>query len=164
VSRAELADLKIILFDTACNLCNWSVQFVVDRDKAHIFRIASIQSDIDRELLKLHGLESAYDESVLYREADRLYAKSDAALKISRELSMPWPLWSQLALIIPKQIREWIYDKIARRRYHWFGKSKACLLPTHDLNARFLYKQSPLAERYYLIGTDPGQCGLSIQP
>ena len=138
MSRAELADVKIILFDTVCNLCNWSVQFVVDRDEAKVFRFASIQSDIGREILKLHGLEVTYDESVLYCEGDTLHAKSDAALKISRELSMPWPLWSQVALIIPKQIRDWAYDKIARNRYHWLGKREACLSPTENLKARFL--------------------------
>jgi predicted DCC family thiol-disulfide oxidoreductase YuxK len=35
-------------------------------------------------------------------------------------------------------MRDWLYNRIARNRYQWFGKRATCFLPSPDLAARFL--------------------------
>jgi len=43
-------------------------------------------------------------------------------------------------MIIPAPIRDAVYDYVATRRYHWFGKSTECILPTEDVLDRFVDK------------------------
>ena len=75
--------------------------------------------------------------SVILIQNDQLYAKSDAALKVARQLSGIWPLLYGF-IIIPRGIRDIVYNWIARNRYRWFGKKDACMIPTPDMRARFL--------------------------
>ena len=67
----------------------------------------------------------------------RAYTRSTAALRIARRLRFPWPLLYAF-IIVPRPLRDLIYDFIARHRYRWFGKRDACMMPTPELRARFL--------------------------
>lgn len=126
----------VILFDGVCNLCNGSVLFIIKRDPQAKFRFASLQSDFGRQqLLKFN--RSATLESVLLIEADKLYDKSTAALKIASKLSGLWPLLS-IFRVVPKSWRDGVYTWIARNRYQWFGKREACMIPTPELKSRFI--------------------------
>lgn len=127
----------IILFDGICNLCNGAVQFVLKRDKKGIFKFASLQSDAGRKLLEAHGLPEDHLKSFVYIQDDKVYTRSDAALKIAAQLSYPTRLLSWL-MIVPGFIRDFVYDLIARNRYRMFGKKEACMLPTPQLKQRFL--------------------------
>jgi predicted DCC family thiol-disulfide oxidoreductase YuxK len=137
----------VILFDGICNLCNRLVLFVIARDPHARFMFASLQSDAARRLLSRHpdpGPESLDTReslealtTVLLWEDGRLYAKSTAALRISRRLRFPWPLAYAL-VVVPRGARDWVYDFVANRRYRWFGKRDVCMVPTHALRARFL--------------------------
>ncbi len=77
---------KIILFDGICNLCNQSVQFVIEHDKKNQFQFASLQSDFGQNFLKENNLDAAQFDSVVFIEDDKFYTKSSAALKISKYL------------------------------------------------------------------------------
>jgi len=127
----------VILFDGVCNLCTGSVAFILRRDKLARFKFASIQSPAGARFLESWGLPSEYAESILYIEAGRVYTRSDAALKITGKLSMPWPLL-RAAYVIPRPIRDGLYDWIARNRYSIFGKRDSCMVPTDDVSSRFL--------------------------
>lgn len=128
----------IVLFDGVCNLCAWAVRFIIGRDPAGRFRFASLQSAAGRELLAHHGLPApAEPDSVVLIEGGRAYLRSDAALRIARGLRPPWPL-VYAAVVVPRPIRDWAYNLIARNRYRWFGRQEACWLPTPALRARFL--------------------------
>ena len=70
-------------------------------------------------------------------EGDRVSRKSTAALRMARLLSGAWPLLS-LLLVVPRPLRDWAYDRFAERRYRWFGRSDACLVPTPEIRERFL--------------------------
>ena len=129
---------KIILFDGVCNLCNGSVIFVLKREKKPIFKFASIQSEAGRELLKWCGLSPSYNEAVILIDNEKIYLGSSAALKIGQELTLPWNVLAYAGLVVPKFIRDWIYNKIAQHRYQWFGKQDVCMVPTENLKARFL--------------------------
>ena len=129
----------VLLFDGVCNLCNGTVQFVVDRDpKAH-FRFAALQSDVGQRLLLEHGrsVAAGAPDSVILIEHGEVYDRSTAALRIARHLGALWPLLA-LGLIVPRSLRDAVYRFIARNRYRWFGKSETCRVPTPELRARFL--------------------------
>lgn len=129
---------KIILFDGVCNLCNGSVNFIIKRDKKDLFRYASLQSDIGQQLIKKHGIDTKQLDSILLIDSEtRYYYKSTAALNIARQLSGVYPLLS-VFLILPRFLRDWIYDIIAKNRYRWFGKQESCMIPTPELKALFI--------------------------
>lgn len=126
----------IILFDGVCNLCNSSVQFIIRHDPDKIYKFASLQSDFAQSFLKeLHY--KFLPDSILYLEDGKVYDRSTAALKINRHLSKPWN-YTYFLIIIPRFIRDAIYDMIAKYRYSWFGKNDSCMIPTSDLKDRFL--------------------------
>jgi len=127
----------VILFDGVCNLCNGFVQFVIAHDTAGVFQFASLQSDAAIEILKKHGLPTHQLSSVVLSEGDRYYTKSDAALRVAGRLSGIWSL-ARLFLVLPKFLRDWGYDLVARNRYRLFGKKESCWLPTPELKQRFL--------------------------
>lgn len=118
-------DGPILLFDGICNLCNWAVRFVVERDGRGQFRFASLQSQTARRLLAVHGLAGAEVESVVLIEGEKIYIKSEALLRVMRSLSGGWPLLYGL-IVIPRRLRDGVYDWLARNRYRWFGVSDSC--------------------------------------
>ncbi len=129
----------IVLFDGVCNLCSGSVRFIVERDPDAYFRFASIQSEAGAELMREHGLALPEGDpsSIVLVEDGRALQRSTAALHIVRRLKMPWKLlWA--FVIVPRFLRDAVYDFIARHRYRWFGKKDVCMVPTPELRARFL--------------------------
>ena len=128
---------QIILFDGVCNLCNSSVNFVIDRDKQNAFVFAALQSKEGQDILKNFEMSDEYIDSIVLVKNGRLYKKSAAALHVSLKLSGLWPLMGVFS-IIPPFIRDLVYDFIARNRYKWFGRRDECRIPTPDLQAKFL--------------------------
>jgi predicted DCC family thiol-disulfide oxidoreductase YuxK len=126
-------ETPVILFDGVCNLCTGSVRFVIERDSRRLFRFASLQSPVAEKLLGERG----GNESVVLLEKGKAYRRSTAALRIARRLDGLWPLLAAL-LIVPRPLRDAVYDWIGRRRYRWFGKRDACWRPQAQLAERFL--------------------------
>jgi predicted DCC family thiol-disulfide oxidoreductase YuxK len=125
-----------VLFDGVCNLCNGTVQFIIKRDRAAIFRFASLQSDYAHALLRRLNLPADQLYSVIVIEDGIAYQKSDAALRIARRLPGFWR-WLYIFRFIPKFIRDGLYNFIATNRYRFFGKKDHCMIPTPELKARF---------------------------
>ncbi len=129
---------NIILFDGICNLCNGFIQFVIKRDTADTFRYASLQSEIGQKLVSERGIDTArIDSVVLIEPGVAYYIKSDAALQIGSHLK-GFRTISRILYLIPSGLRNIIYDLIARYRYAWFGKKDACMIPTPELQSKFL--------------------------
>ena len=128
---------KIILFDGVCNLCNSSVTFAIKRDKNDIFRFAALQSEIGMQLISKFKIDISQTDSIILVEGNDYYEKSSAALHIAKHLSGGWPLLYGF-IILPKFIRNAVYDFIAKNRYKWFGKKESCMIPTPELQAKFL--------------------------
>jgi predicted DCC family thiol-disulfide oxidoreductase YuxK len=130
--------VNVILFDGVCNLCNGFVQFVIARDPVGRFRFAALQSDAARRLLgQPDAAGSASAASVVLVEGDRVFRQSTAALRIARGLGLPWRL-AYGFIAVPRPLRDWMYDVVARHRYHYFGRRDVCMAPTPDVRARFL--------------------------
>ena len=125
----------VVLFDGVCNLCNGVVQFVIARDPQARFKFASQQSQAGLELLRLYHLPEM-TSVVLIRDGQALL-KSDAVLEIARLLPAPWA-WAVAFKVVPRALRDWLYDLVARLRYSIFGRRDACWLPTPELRTRFL--------------------------
>ncbi|ATL48580.1 thiol-disulfide oxidoreductase [Chitinophaga caeni] len=125
---------SIIFFDGVCNLCNSSVLFIIKRDKKAHFRFASLQSALAKEMLPpaLLGISS-----IVLLEDGQYHTKSSAALRIARKLDGLWPVLYP-GIIIPRFIRDAVYNFIAANRYRWFGKRETCMLPTAELKNRFM--------------------------
>ena len=131
-------DKKIILFDGVCNLCNSSVQYVIKQDKKDIFRFASLQSEIGQKILKHIGISQRNIDSIIFYESGKAYYyKSTAALEIAKNLG-GFFTYGFIFRIIPKGIRNVIYDYVARNRYKWYGKQESCMIPTPELKSKFL--------------------------
>ncbi|XBP66569.1 thiol-disulfide oxidoreductase DCC family protein [Bacillus velezensis] len=133
---AQLPD-RVLLFDGVCNLCGGAVQFIIKRDPAGKISFASLQSDTARELLASEGLPTEQFDSMIFIENGRIYKKSAAVLKVSRHLRGAWRL-SAVFFAVPRPLRDRAYSFIARRRYKWFGKREACMLPSPEIKNRFL--------------------------
>lgn len=128
---------KIILFDGVCNLCNSSVQKVIENDGQNIFRFASLQSEFGQEFLRKNNLSEKEFNSMILIDGEKFYTKSDAALRIGKELKGIYKL-SKLLFIFPEFIRNSVYDYIAKNRYKWFGKKESCWIPTAELKEKFI--------------------------
>jgi predicted DCC family thiol-disulfide oxidoreductase YuxK len=126
----------VVLFDGVCNLCSKSVQFIIKRDKAKLFRFASLQSGFGQKILQQHGMSDINFNSFILLQNGTLYTKSTGALKVAAQLN--GLKWSKIFFAVPAFIRDGVYGIIARNRYKWFGKKEACWLPTPALKYRFL--------------------------
>ena len=131
------AGRSIVLFDGICNLCNGMVAFVIARDPDGRFAFGALQSDAARALLRRASAPEPLPDSIVLLEDGRVFTKSTAALRIARGLQFPWPLASAF-LAVPRPVRDWLYDAVARNRYRWFGQRDVCMMPTAELQRRFI--------------------------
>ena len=127
---------EILLFDGVCNLCDKFVQFVLYHDDKEQFIFASLQSSIGQQLLKKYKLDSDLNTVVLISK-ENAYTHSDVALKVGIALG-GWMNVSYLCYLIPKFMRDMIYNWIAANRYRLFGKQEDCIVPKAEWKARFL--------------------------
>lgn len=127
---------RIVLFDGECNFCSSSVQFIIKRDRKGYFKFASLQSDAGIKLKRQYHAAENLDTIVLI-DNDKIYYKSDAALRICKNLDGMWKIFS-VFIIIPRSLRDILYDLIAKNRYKWFGKKEHCMIPKQEMRDRFL--------------------------
>ncbi len=128
---------KFILFDGVCNLCNGAINFIIERDTKNVFQFAALQSEAGEALTTKFGIDTQKVDSIILIDNGTYYAKSTAALRVSKYLSGAYPLLYGF-MIIPKFVRDWVYDYIAKNRYKLFGKKESCMIPTKELKAKFL--------------------------
>jgi predicted DCC family thiol-disulfide oxidoreductase YuxK len=133
----DLSGHGIILFDGVCNLCNHVVQFIIPRDPNRYFYFAALQSNVGHQLLKQYHLSIKEISTVILIQNDKHYTKSTAVLLLARRLPGLWPILA-IFIIIPRFLRDPIYDWVARNRYKWFGQKTECMMPTPEIKTRFL--------------------------
>ena len=123
---------SIIIFDGVCGLCNKSIDILIKLDHNKIFKYTSLQGDFVKTLDIPENLDS-----IVFYEDHTLYYKSTAILKILRSLGGLW-VFTNVFYIIPRFIRDFIYDVIAKYRYHIFGKMESCRMPKKGEQERFI--------------------------
>lgn len=131
-------DKKIILFDGVCNLCDATVQRIIENDKNDVFKFAAIQSEIGQEIIKHIGVDTAKTDSIiLYEPGQAYYYKAEAAMQIAKEMG-GWYSVIGWFTFLPKGLSNAVYDYVARNRYKWYGKKSECMIPTPELKTKFL--------------------------
>jgi predicted DCC family thiol-disulfide oxidoreductase YuxK len=128
-------DHPVIFFDGYCNLCNGAIQWIIEKDKQALFHFAPIDSKFATNHLP-HQLLTNVDSIVLLHGND-IYVKSSAALQIAKMLPKPYT-WLSAFRIFPPAIRDWFYDLIAKYRYRIWGSRASCMVPSPELQARFM--------------------------
>jgi predicted DCC family thiol-disulfide oxidoreductase YuxK len=130
----------VLLYDGVCGFCNKTVQMILDNDRRGTMRFAALQSDYARTVLGRHTALRDVDSVVFVEgsgEGERVYARSDAALKVASYLGGFWKVFLA-AKVVPRPLRDYLYDLFARNRYRFFGKYDQCMLPPAEARARFL--------------------------
>lgn len=128
---------SIIFFDGVCNLCNASIDFIIRNDKNDQFLVGALQDDFSKKILSKFDVKDDYLDSLVLIQDSKVFYRSTAALKISKHLAGLWPIFYPL-LILPKWLRDPVYDWIGKNRYKWFGKKNTCRLPKPEERAKFL--------------------------
>ncbi len=128
---------NIILFDGVCNFCNYWVNFVIKRDKNNTYKFAAMQSESGQELLQKFKLNTYYFDTFVLIVNNKTFTKSTAALMIAKKLKSFIKLLYPL-IILPRSIRDFFYDLIAKNRYKFFGKRDFCIIPTKKVQDKFL--------------------------
>ncbi|WP_239617073.1 thiol-disulfide oxidoreductase DCC family protein [Cohnella mopanensis] len=135
--KKQSKDPVILLIDGQCNMCHGISKFVIRRDPSAKFRFASLQSETGQRLLQDGGLSRTRLDTFIMIDNGRYDIKSTAALRTFRKLGGAWALL-YTGIIVPRAIRDRVYEFIAKRRYRWFGYNESCLIPTEDVRKRFI--------------------------
>lgn len=128
---------KIIIFDGICVLCNSWVDFIIKRDRDNLFRFSPLQSNAGKALLEKFSIDIYKSDSLVLIDENRYFIKSGAVLHIVDNLHYPWRIF-YVFRFIPRFLRDFIYDFIAKYRYKLFGKRKSCRLPVGAEKERFI--------------------------
>jgi predicted DCC family thiol-disulfide oxidoreductase YuxK len=142
-SRPEPAANPIVLYDGVCALCNRFVTFVLARDRAAVFRFASLQSEYSRTTLMRHGRNPGELTTLVLvldpgLPTERLFDKSSAALEVLKQLPGGWRGLGHVIALAPAPVRDMVYGLVARTRYRTFGKHDVCPVPAPAVRDRFL--------------------------
>ena len=131
-----MTEPAIWLFDGQCVLCSRAVQFSLRHERSPEIQFVAIQSSTGRRIAEEHKIDPDNPESFLFIVHGRAHAKSDGMMVLASHLR-GWPKMLMLGRVVPKFIRDWLYDRMARNRYQWFGKTEKCFVPTADTWRRF---------------------------
>lgn len=136
MAEPQWPDDNVILYDGVCVFCSHWVQFVVARDTVRMFRFTAIQSDYGRKLAAAFQIDPEDPDTNAVVHDGKAFLKSDAALIVLSHL--PRWSWVRVLMLVPKFLRDAVYDLIARNRYRIFGKYDACYTGDEELRRRLL--------------------------
>jgi len=127
----------ILIFDGVCHLCSRVVKFILAHEAQPTLRFAPVQSTTGARMMREFGLSPEDAETFVLVVEGQAYVRSEAAIRVARHLKYPWRLLAVIR-VLPPSLRNWGYDRVARNRYRWFGKSDSCMVPTANVRARFI--------------------------
>jgi len=144
---APLGSDPILLYDGHCGFCNGTVQFILARDPNGRMRFAPLQGEFAQRVITQHPELRGVDSLILVeREGqggpERVTVRSKAVLAIARYLGGWWRTAAVLGLV-PRPVRDWVYDAFARHRYRCFGRYDRCPAPRAEVRSRFLEDPMP---------------------
>lgn len=131
--------MERLFYDGTCALCHGAVRFVLARDpEGRAFRFAPIGSAAFRAAAPEHVRAGLPDSLVLATDDGRLLTRSDAVLHLLERLGGGWRALARAGRIVPRGLRDALYDLVARVRYRVFGrKDDACPVIPKALRSRF---------------------------
>ena len=131
------ASLPLIVFDGVCVFCSGFVQMVLRLDRKRRFRFTTAQSPFGAALFRKHGLPTDSYETNLALIGGAPFTKLDSFVAVMAELGWPWRA-ARLLLLLPRPLRDWLYDRVARNRYALFGRKDSCEIPSAALRERMI--------------------------
>jgi predicted DCC family thiol-disulfide oxidoreductase YuxK len=127
----------LIVFDGVCILCSGFARWVVRHDRGGRFRFATAQSPLGEALYRAHGLRTdAYDTNLVIVDGVA-HERMDSLIAVLDALGWPWRAGRALKLV-PRPLRDRLYDLIARNRYRLFGRRESCDIPPGKLRDRII--------------------------
>ena len=133
-----MADDAIIVFDGVCVLCSRWTRFVLRFDRARHFRLAAMQTQAGRDLLRGNGLDPDDPSTFVVIDDGKAYTESTALLQVLSRFAWPWRLIAAMLRVLPRSLRDAGYRMIARNRYQWFGRTALCVVPVPEQRTRFI--------------------------
>jgi predicted DCC family thiol-disulfide oxidoreductase YuxK len=122
-----LAQNSLVVFDGYCMLCSRTVDFLLKADKGKKLSYAAVKFPESTS-------QTTSDDTVLYIENNKIYAHSEAIIRILYKTGGIYKS-AIILLVFPKKFRDLIYNIIAKNRYRWFGRRQQCrMLPEAELN------------------------------
>ncbi len=130
-------DRPILIFDGNCVLCSSFVQFILRTDRKRRFRLLAAQTPIGAALYRHLGLNPMDYETNILLEDGRAWLKSEGSLRVFEQLGLPWSLMS-VGRLLPRFVRDRLYEIVARNRLRWFGVRRTCYVPDPAWADRFI--------------------------
>ncbi|TIO63507.1 MAG: DUF393 domain-containing protein, partial [Mesorhizobium sp.] len=130
--QAYDARQPLLVFDGVCVFCSGFVQIVLKIDRNKRFRLATAQSPLGEALFREHGLPTEDYDSNLAIIDGAAFTKLDSFVAVMAALGWPWRA-ARLLLVLPRPLRDWLYDRIAKNRYALFGRKDSCEIPSAEL-------------------------------
>ncbi|GJM03422.1 MAG: thiol-disulfide oxidoreductase [Rhodomicrobium sp.] len=127
----------LIVFDGVCVLCSHFVKWVVRHDSEEKFQFTMAQSPLGQSLYDHFGLNSQEFETNLVIIDGQLFEKLDAMIAVFEMVGGPWRLLSVFKPL-PRGLKNWIYERIARNRYALFGQLDSCMVPDENFSKRMV--------------------------
>jgi predicted DCC family thiol-disulfide oxidoreductase YuxK len=127
----------IVIFDGHCMLCSGFVRFALRQDRKQKLRFLAAQTLLGSALYAHFGLRTDEYDTYVLLEHQQARVKSDAALRIFGLVGFPWSMIC-VGRVLPRGIRDSLYDWVARNRIRWFGRRETCYAPTESDKGRFL--------------------------
>lgn len=129
---------SIVVFDGVCNLCNTTVDFLIRHDRSRTLRYGSFQSEHVATLLRSHNITETPTTVYVITPDNTVLTQSTAIIYLGYHLGGIWKVMSAVAKIIPRPLRDLIYQWISNNRYRWFGKKESCRLPSPEERSLFV--------------------------
>jgi len=129
---------EIVFFDGTCSLCHWSVA-LNEKLNTHSKTYYGTLQGYKKELQTIFEQEVNLSTVLLYKDG-KWYSKADVVLILAQDFKQPQRIFYRSIQFIPKNLRNKLYDFVARYRYRWFGKKDHCQLPDISLRDRLLEK------------------------
>jgi predicted DCC family thiol-disulfide oxidoreductase YuxK len=133
----------ILFYDGVCGMCDRIVQFVLARDRKHVFQFAALQSAFAARQLgpfgkDVHDLDTVYVLVDAGSDGARVLDRGRAILFVLRQLGGVWGILGVMGSIFPRVVADFFYRRVAASRYRIFGKLDACRVPSPEERTRFL--------------------------
>lgn len=128
---------NIVFFDGLCLLCNRFVLFLIKLDTREVLYFSSLQGETVKKLLLNGDDEGKSRETIIFYKEGKVFYRSEAIMEIFFTVRPGWRVM-RLFLLIPKTVRDFLYNMVAMLRYTLFGKLKQCFIPDEKLANRFL--------------------------
>jgi predicted DCC family thiol-disulfide oxidoreductase YuxK len=126
----------VILYDGVCVFCSRWIRYIATHDVSRRFRFTAIQSDYGTRLAQAFNIDPNDPDTNAVIHGGVAHFKSDGALTTLSLL--PGWRWVRALLLIPKPIRDAVYNLVARNRYRIFGKYDECFVPDAAMRARVM--------------------------